>query len=149
MDKYACPCGYEYDPAGAIPTTASPPALPGSRFPTAGSAPYVGWAKTCSRKPKQRLSLRGAGKPAPLFLRFCSLLVGIFVDSSPPLPLIFCHNGYSVLLPTNFRHSEPFRPRADLYRATPAVAEGYHNAPKLTAHHTLKRTAKSCMLREN
>ena len=73
-------------PRLATPITASPPALPGNRFPRAGSAPSARWARTylkrnksnCQKKPKvQKARKRPEPKPRALFPSTPSVLFAV------------------------------------------------------------------------
>lgn len=55
MDKYVCPCGYVYDPAVGDPDNGVAPGTPWERSPRIGSAPPASWARTCSKRNKDKI----------------------------------------------------------------------------------------------
>jgi len=48
--KYACPCGYEYDPAVGDPDNGIAPAPPSRICPRTSSAPSADWVRTPLRR---------------------------------------------------------------------------------------------------
>ena len=50
MDKYVCPCGYEYDPAAGYPDNSVAPGTPWEQVPDSWVCPICGMGKDVFEK---------------------------------------------------------------------------------------------------
>ena len=75
MDKYVCPCGYEYDPAVGDPDNGIAPGTPWEDVPEDWVCPTCGLGKDAFEKAYKQHK-KGPGEfPVLLFWQFLDLLV--------------------------------------------------------------------------